>query len=185
MTIATTTHLNFRGTAHQALDFYQSVFGGEVTRATYADFGMPVGVPGADKIVFGQVENADGFRLMAYDIPGADDADADATAGTTSRENGTTVTDRTFFQSLRAEARDECTGDLYALAHGASIVEPLAASAWSPSNRPPHSPPPWSRCSSRPSPTCASPQKWWTCLPRAAPRRSWRAKTPTSGAFRT
>lgn len=86
MTIATTTHLNFRGTAHQALDFYQSVFGGEVTRATYADFGMPAGVPGADKIVFGQVENADGFRLMAYDIPGADDADA--TAGTTSRRTG-------------------------------------------------------------------------------------------------
>ncbi|AKV87145.1 bleomycin resistance protein [Microbacterium sp. CGR1] len=130
MTIATSTHLNFRGTAHQALDFYQSVFGGEVTRATYADFGMPVGVPGADKIVFGQVENADGFRLMAYDIPGADDADA--TAGTTSRQNGTTVTDRTFFQSLRADSLDELTGYWDALADGASIVEPLAASAWSP-----------------------------------------------------
>ena len=130
MTIATTTHLNFRGTAHQALDFYQSVFGGEVTRATYADFGMPAGAPGADKIVFGQVENADGFRLMAYDIPGADDADA--TAGTTSRENGTTVTDRTFFQSLRADSLDELTGYWDALADGASIVEPLAASAWSP-----------------------------------------------------
>ncbi|APH43669.1 bleomycin resistance protein [Microbacterium sp. 1.5R] len=130
MTIATTTHLNFRGTAHQALDFYQSVFGGEVTRATYADFGMPAGVPGADKIVFGQVENADGFRLMAYDIPGADDADA--TAGTTSRQNGTTVTDRTFFQSLRADSLDELTGYWDALADGASIVEPLAASAWSP-----------------------------------------------------
>ncbi|MDY0983958.1 VOC family protein [Microbacterium sp. CFBP9023] len=130
MTIATTTHLNFRGTAHQALDFYQSVFGGEVTRATYADFGMPAGVPGADKIVFGQVENADGFRLMAYDIPGADDADA--TAGTTSRQNGTTVTDRTFFQSLRADSLDELTGYWDALADVASIVEPLAASAWSP-----------------------------------------------------
>jgi len=130
MSIATTTHLNFRGTARQALDFYQSVFGGEVTRATYADFGMPAGVPGADKIVFGQVENADGFRLMAYDIPGADDADA--TAGTTSRQNGTTVTDRTFFQSLRADSLDELTGYWDALADGASIVEPLAASAWSP-----------------------------------------------------
>lgn len=130
MTIATTTHLNFRGTARQALDFYQSVFGGEVTRATYADFGMPAGVPGADKIVFGQVENADGFRLMAYDIPGTDDADA--TAGTTSRQNGTTVTDRTFFQSLRADSLDELTGYWDALADGASIVEPLAASAWSP-----------------------------------------------------
>ncbi len=132
MTIATTTHLNFRGTARQALEFYRSVFGGEVTLATYADFGMPAEVPGADKVVFGQVENAEGFRLMAYDIPGADDPEATTTAGVTSRENGTTVTDRTFFQSLRADSLDELTGYWDALADGASIVEPLAASAWSP-----------------------------------------------------
>lgn len=131
MTIITTTHLNFRGTARQALEFYRSVFGGEVMLATYGDFGMPADVPGADKVVFGQVENADGFRLMAYDIPGAAE-DTAATAGTTSRENGTTVTDRTFFQSLRADSLDELTGYWEALAGGASIVEPLAASAWSP-----------------------------------------------------
>ena len=130
MTIATTTHLNFRGTARQALEFYQSVFGGDVTVATYGDFGMPADVPGADKVVFGQVENADGFRLMAYDIPGADHSDA--TAGTTSRENGMTITDRSFFQSLRADSLDELIGYWDALAGGASIVEPLAASAWSP-----------------------------------------------------
>lgn len=130
MSIATTTHLNFRGTARQALEFYAGVFGGEVTLATYGDFGMPAGVPGADKIVFGQVENADGLRLMAYDVPGADDSAA--TAGTTSRENGMTLTDRTFFQSLRADSLDELTGYWDALADGSSIVEPLAASAWSP-----------------------------------------------------
>jgi PhnB protein len=131
MTIATTTHLNFRGTARQALEFYQSVFGGDVTLATYGDFGMPAGVPGADKVVFGQVENADGFRLMAYDIPGADE-DAAGTAGTTSRQNGTTITDRTFFQSLRADSLDELTGYWGSLSDGASVIEPLAASAWSP-----------------------------------------------------
>lgn len=131
MTIATTTHLNFRGTARQALEFYGTVFGGEVTLATYGDFGMPAGVPGADKVVFGQVENAEGFRLMAYDIPGAAE-DLAATAGTTTRENGATLTDRTFFQSLRADSLDELTGYWDALADGASIVEPLAASAWSP-----------------------------------------------------
>lgn len=131
MTIATTTHLNFRGTARQALEFYGAVFGGEVTLATYGDFGMPAGVPGADKVVFGQVENAEGFRLMAYDIPGASE-DLEATAGSTTRENGATLTDRTFFQSLRADSLDELTGYWDALADGGSIVEPLAASAWSP-----------------------------------------------------
>ena len=131
MTIATTTHLNFRGTARKALEFYASVFGGEVTLATYGDFGMPAGVPGADKVVFGQVENVEGFRLMAYDVPGASE-DLEATAGATTRENGATLTDRTFFQSLRADSLDELTRYWDALADGASIVEPLAASAWSP-----------------------------------------------------
>lgn len=131
MTITTTTHLNFRGTARQALEFYRSVFGGEVTAATYGQFGMPEGVPGFDKIVFGQLESADGIRLMAYDIPGQDDSDPAATAGITRRENGATITDRTFFQSLRADSLDEIQRYWDALAEGATVVEPLAASAWS------------------------------------------------------
>jgi PhnB protein len=131
MTLTTTTHLNFRGVARQALDFYQSVFGGEVTAATYGDVGMPAGVPGADKIVFGQLQTADGIRLMAYDIPGQDDPDAAATAGSTHRENGATITDRTFFQSLRGDSLDQITGYWDALSDGAAIIEPLAASAWS------------------------------------------------------
>lgn len=131
MTITTTTHLNFRGTARQALEFYQSVFGGEVTLATYGDLGMPAGVPGADKVVFGQIASPDGIRLMAYDIPGEDDPDAAATAGSTRRENGTTQTDRTFFQSLRATSLAELTRYWDGLAEGADVVEPLAASAWS------------------------------------------------------
>ena len=136
MSITTTTHLNFRGTARQALEFYGSVFGGDVTLATYGDFGMPADAPGADKVVFGQVENAEGLRLMAYDVPGATEdsaaEDGAATAGTTTRENGVTLTDRTFFQSLRADSLDELTGYWDALAEGATIVESLAASAWSP-----------------------------------------------------
>lgn len=131
MSITTTTHLNFRGTARQALEFYGSVFGGDVTLATYGDFGMPADAPGADKVVFGQVENAEGLRLMAYDVPGAGE-DGAATAGATTRENGVTLTDRTFFQSLRADSLDELTGYWDALSDGATIVEPLAASAWSP-----------------------------------------------------
>jgi len=131
MTISTTTHLNFRGTARQALEFYQSVFGGEVTAATYGQFGMPEGIPGFDKIVFGQLESAAGIRLMAYDIPGQDDQDPAATAGATRRENGATITDRTFFQSLRADSLDEIQGYWDGLSEGATIVEPLAPSAWS------------------------------------------------------
>jgi PhnB protein len=129
MTITTTTHLNFRGTARQALDFYLSVFGGEVTAATYGQFGMPEGVPGWDKIVFGQLDGV--VRLMAYDIPGEDAPDPAAAAGTTRRENGATLTDRTFFQALRADSLDELRQYWDRLAEGATVIEPLAASVWS------------------------------------------------------
>lgn len=132
MTIKTTTHLNFRGTARQALEFYQRVFGGDLMAATYGDFEMPKDAPGADRIVFGQVESEDGFRIMAYDIPGQDASDAGITAGSTRRENGVTFTDRTFFQSVRGETLAEVTGYWERLADGGAVIEPLAASAWSP-----------------------------------------------------
>ncbi|MGV8979493.1 MAG: VOC family protein [Cellulomonas sp.] len=132
MSIKTTTHLNFRGTARQALEFYQTVFGGQITSAAYSDFGTPTQAPGANKIVFGQIENEDGFRVMAYDIPGHDDNDPATIAGSTHRENGATITDRTFFQSLRGETLEEVEGYWNSLCDGADIIEPLASSAWTP-----------------------------------------------------
>lgn len=131
MTITTTAHLNFRGDARAALEFYRSVFGGQVTIATYGDVGMPSEAPGADNLVFGQVESADGFRVMAYDIPGLSGGSA-AAAGSTRRDNGTTITDSPFFVSVRGESLEEVEGYWSALSVGASILEPLTASAWSP-----------------------------------------------------
>lgn len=130
MSIKTTPHLNFRGDARAALEFYQSVFGGQVVIATYGDFGMPTEAPGADKVVFGQVETEDGFRVMAYDIPGQTGGSASG-AGSTRRANGVTNTDQPFFVSLRGATLDEVQGYWEKLSAGASIVEPLTASAWS------------------------------------------------------
>lgn len=131
MSIKTTTHLNFRGDARAALEFYQSVFGGQVVIATYGDFGMPKDAPGADTVVFGQVETEDGFRVMAYDIPGQSGGSA-GTAGSTHRENNVTITDQSFFVSVRGETLEEVQGYWNKLSGGATIVESLAASAWSP-----------------------------------------------------
>ncbi|BDZ47232.1 VOC family protein [Naasia aerilata] len=131
MTITTTTHLNFHGDAREALAFYQSVFGGEVVIATYSDFGMPKDAPGALNVVFGQVDGGNGFRVMAYDVPGAPSGDAPAPRATR-RENGVTTTDQPFFVSVRGTSLGEVQGYWEALAAGASVVEPLAASAWSP-----------------------------------------------------
>jgi PhnB protein len=131
MSIVTTTHLNFRGEARAALEFYQSVFGGQVTIATYGDFGMPKDLPGADNVVFGQVEAEDGFRVMAYDIPGQTRGPAE-NVGSTHRENGATITDQPFFVSVRGETLAEVELYWSMLSVGATIVEGLAASAWSP-----------------------------------------------------
>ncbi len=130
MSITTTTHLNFTGDARAALEFYGSVFGGEVNVSTYGDFGMPADIPGADDIVFGQVVNEDGFRVFAYDIPRQSGGPA-VGPGSTRRENGTTITDQPFFVSVRGETLAEVEGYWNKLSVGASTVEPLAASAWS------------------------------------------------------
>jgi PhnB protein len=130
MTIQTTTHLNFRGDARQALEFYQSVFGGHTVINTYADFGMPAEVPGADKVVFGLVAAENGFRVMGYDVPGETEGSI-AGGGSTRRENNTTVTDQALFVSIGSDSLEELQGRWDALAVDAVIVEPLAASAWS------------------------------------------------------
>ncbi|MFV0426148.1 MAG: VOC family protein [Beutenbergiaceae bacterium] len=129
MTLTTATHLNFRGNARLALEFYQSVFGGNLAITTYADLGMPADARGADSVVFGQVE-AEGFTVMAYDIPG-ETGGLLAGAGATRRENGMTLTDQACFVCINASTLAEVQSYWDALADGASIVEPLAASAWS------------------------------------------------------
>ncbi len=130
MTVQTTTHLNFRGDAREALAFYQSVFGGHLVINTYADFGMPAEIPGSDKVVFGLVAGENGFRLMGYDIPGRTEGGI-AGGGATHRENNTTITDQAVFVSISAPTLEELRGYWDALAVDATIVEPLAASAWS------------------------------------------------------
>ena len=121
-------HLNFRGDARAALEFYASAFGGQSFARTYGEFGMPAGLPDTDKVVFGQVVAPGGFTVMAYDVPGQD---AGPATGSTHRENGTTITDQSFFLALNADTLEEANDYWTALDDGATVVEPLAASAWS------------------------------------------------------
>ena len=61
-------YLNFNGNARQALEFYASVFGGNLNLSTFADFGSK-DEPNADKIMHGQLETEAGYTLMAADAP--------------------------------------------------------------------------------------------------------------------
>lgn len=127
MTLTTTTHLNFPGTAREALDFYQSVFGGRVLITSYGELGMPPEAPDAGNVVFGSLEADSGFRIMGYDIPGR----TEPFEHTTRREQGLTFTDQPVFISLSCETLDEATAYWDRLGVGGAIVEELAASAWS------------------------------------------------------
>jgi PhnB protein len=68
---------------------------------------------------------------MAYDVPG--ESGGTIVGGTsTRRENHTTITDQALFVSINADTLDEAQDYWDKLAGGASVVEPLAATAWSP-----------------------------------------------------
>ena len=61
-------YISFDGTARQAMEFYNDVFGGNLTLTTFGEFGDP-GSPGADKIMHGMLETSSGFALMGSDTP--------------------------------------------------------------------------------------------------------------------
>lgn len=61
-------YISFTDNARQALEFYQSVFGGTLTMSTFGEFGAKDS-PDADKIMHGQLETSKGFTIMASDTP--------------------------------------------------------------------------------------------------------------------
>ncbi|MBA2273218.1 MAG: VOC family protein [Actinobacteria bacterium] len=61
-------YISFTGNAQQAMEFYESVFGGNLTLSTFGEFG-PQDAPNADKIMHGMLETANGFTLMGADTP--------------------------------------------------------------------------------------------------------------------
>ncbi|GAA3585001.1 VOC family protein [Amycolatopsis ultiminotia] len=116
MTVNVTPHLNFRGNAREALEFYRSVFGGALTIASYADLGKTDPAI-AEHVIFGQVVADNGFRIMAYDVypelPWDQGQDP-------------------FFVSARGTDPAELQGYWDKLAEGAEIKQPIGPSQWSP-----------------------------------------------------
>ena len=61
-------YISFDGNARQAMQFYESVFGGQALLSTFGEFANP-DAPEADKIMHGILETDSGFTLMAADTP--------------------------------------------------------------------------------------------------------------------
>ena len=62
-------YVNLRGRAREALEFYQSVFGGDVAISTFGEFGDPPPGVAGDAVMHGQIETAMGVTLMCSDTP--------------------------------------------------------------------------------------------------------------------
>ncbi|MDI1461144.1 VOC family protein [Catellatospora sp. KI3] len=61
-------YISFNGTARQAMEFYQSVLGGDLRLNTFGEFGS-ADQPFADQIMHAMLETPSGFALMASDTP--------------------------------------------------------------------------------------------------------------------
>jgi PhnB protein len=66
MTTQLNPYLTFNGNARQAMEFYQSVFGGELQITTFGEFGSPDPAI-ADKVMHASLKTDRGHVLMASD----------------------------------------------------------------------------------------------------------------------
>ncbi|HET9518429.1 MAG TPA: VOC family protein [Actinoplanes sp.] len=68
MTSQLNPYISFDGNAREAMEFYQSVFGGELTISTFGEFGTPD--PSiADQVMHSQLRSPSGYVLMGSDTP--------------------------------------------------------------------------------------------------------------------
>jgi PhnB protein len=113
MTVKLNPYLSFRDNAREAMDFYQSVFGGEVTRSTFADFHASEDPAEQDKIMHSQLDT-DSLTLMAADTPN----NMDSTPGSN------------FSISLSGDDDAELRGYWEKLSAGGTVTMPLNAAPW-------------------------------------------------------
>ena len=113
MTSRLNPYLSFNGDARDAMEFYRSVFGGELNVSTFGESGMPDG-PGADKLMHAQLETPAGFTLMASDTPPGMDYTAPNSA---------------ISVSLSGDDQD-LRGYWEKLAEGGSVMMPLEKQSW-------------------------------------------------------
>ncbi|NYE95857.1 PhnB protein [Psychromicrobium silvestre] len=117
MTARLNPYLSFKDTAKPAMEFYQSVFGGELTSSTFSDFQAPVEASEADLVMHSQLETSSGFTLMASDTPA---------------HMGEFKTGNNFSVSLSSPSEDEAElrGYWEKLSDGAAVSMPLEAAPW-------------------------------------------------------
>jgi PhnB protein len=112
------THLNpylsFRDNARDAMEFYRTVFGGELTLSTFGEFQMSEDPAEADKIMHGQLESPGGLVLMGADTPSSMEL----------------ATQSNISVSLSGQDLAELQGYWDKLADGGTVLQPFVQAPW-------------------------------------------------------
>ncbi len=108
-------YLHFKDNTREAMNFYKSIFGGELTMSTFRE-GMNDNGPAADNIMHAQLTIGPEMTLMGSDTPPGMEINPGSSVG----------------MSLSGEASDEekLKGYWEGLSNGANITVPLASSPW-------------------------------------------------------
>lgn len=114
MPVLLNPYINFKDNARDALEFYRSVFGGELNVSTFGDFGGAQDAADTDKVMHGQLTTDAGLTIMAADTP---------SSVTYQPPGGISI-------SLSGDDDDTLRRHWAALLEGATVIEPLEVAPW-------------------------------------------------------
>jgi PhnB protein len=107
-------YINFKGNAHEAIQFYHSVFGGKLTMSTFKEFQASEDPSEDNLIMHAELESGNGITLMASDTPARMEY-----------RPGTNIS-----LSLSGENKAELTAYFEKLSAGGTVTQPLEDSPW-------------------------------------------------------
>ncbi len=107
-------YLSFKGKARQAMEFYQSVFGGKLVMQTFAEFNSPVAASESNNIMHSELTADNGIVFFGSDTPSH-----------MTYQPGTNMS-----MSLTGENEAELRGYFDKLAAGATISMALEKAPW-------------------------------------------------------
>lgn len=105
-------YVSFDGNAREAMEFYQSVLGGELQVMTFGESGMPG--PGSDKVMHAQLTSEAGYTIMASDMPPGME-----------HKPGQNIS-----ISISGDDAERLRGYWQALSEGAEVTMPLEQQMW-------------------------------------------------------
>ena len=106
-------YISFSDNARQAMEFYKSVFGGNLTLNTFGEYGAPDD-PGANNIMHGQLDTDNGLTLMGADTPPGEEWKPGSN----------------FAVSLSGDNAEELRGYYQKLSTGGDVLVPLEKQMW-------------------------------------------------------